>query len=45
MPTQRLKDFVKDHYFVEINSLRVDFYIDPSLKDVMGRECKTIPCP
>lgn len=41
MPSRKMKNFVKDHDFVEISTETGTFYIDPTLKDVLGRSCRT----
>lgn len=41
MPSPKMKNFVKDHDFVEISTGRETIYLDPTIKDMFGRSCRT----
>lgn len=36
------KSFIKDHDFVEIQTDSKTYYVDSSLKDLIGSDCKTV---
>ena len=36
------KSFIKDHDFVEIQTANRTYYVDSSLKDLIGSDCKTV---
>ena len=42
MPTTKMKNFVKDHDFVELSYNGKTYYFDPSMYDYIGNKCWTI---